>query len=312
MDLDNRNLLFLLKKWKKPLFLVFLASVLLSIVFTSPFFIKPLYKSSATLYPVNIFSYSDESPTEQMVQLLSSKELHKQIVEDLNLISYYNINPDDKLAEMKVLQKLEKRFKIKRTQYESVDLEVHDHDAEFAHKLLQNILTRYNEFALTLVKARASEIYVINRDLYFKKQQQVDSLKKHIQHLIEENNLYEHNILKETMRGASQTLTNTDAQSIKLRNALSSASLEIFSNQIILEADVKYLAELKNEYVKSLIDLDKKLEFANTVSYPDISYKKVYPIRWLIVLLLSSATIFFTIVLIILIEKKHQYNVAQK
>jgi hypothetical protein len=309
MNLDNTNLLFLIFKWKKTLLIVFSVSVFFSIIFTGPTFIKPLYKSSSTLYPVNILSYSDESPTEQMVQLLYSKELHKQVIEDFNLLSYYNIDSTDKLAEVKGLQKFEKRFKVKRTQYESVEIEMLDHDPEFAYDLLRHILKTYNEFALSLVKARAKEIYIINRDLYYTKQQQVDSLKNHIQQLIVENNLYEHNILKETMRGASQTLTSMDASNTKLRSALSSASLDIFSNQVILEADIEYLAELKFEYIKSLVDLNKELEFANTISYPDISYKKVYPIRWLIVLLLSGTTMFFTLMLIVLTEKKHQYNV---
>ena len=66
---NSVELINLLAKWKKQLFLVAGASLVLSVIFSSPFFIKPKFKSVAVLYPSNLMAYSTESATEQMLQL---------------------------------------------------------------------------------------------------------------------------------------------------------------------------------------------------------------------------------------------------
>ena len=60
---SNYYFINLIIKWKKHFMIITAVSIVLSIVFSSSFFIKPVYKSFALVYPSNIIPYSDESPS---------------------------------------------------------------------------------------------------------------------------------------------------------------------------------------------------------------------------------------------------------
>ncbi|HEY4798179.1 MAG TPA: hypothetical protein VII99_03790, partial [Bacteroidia bacterium] len=57
-------------------------------------------------------------------------------------------------------------------------------------------------------------------------------------------------------------------------------------------------------------DLRKKLTYTNVVLKPVPSYKKAYPIRWLIVTVSVFAALFFALILIMIIEGKN--NIINK
>ena len=51
-------------------------------------------------------------------------------------------------------------------------------------------------------------------------------------------------------------------------------------------------------------DVTKELTYTNTVVYPEVSDKKVYPIRWLIVLLSVSSALFLCFVLVVFRDQR--------
>jgi capsule polysaccharide export protein KpsE/RkpR len=55
---------------------------------------------------------------------------------------------------------------------------------------------------------------------------------------------------------------------------------------------------LLTELEKARNDMTKELTYTNIVVYPEVSDKKVYPIRWLIVLISTAATVFLAFVLL--------------
>ena len=72
-------------RWKKHLLLVGLISLGASILFSSPWFIKPKFKSFALVYPSNLIAYSTESATEQMLQLAQSSDIREKVIHDFDL-----------------------------------------------------------------------------------------------------------------------------------------------------------------------------------------------------------------------------------
>jgi len=77
---NSIELINLLARWKKQLMIVGLASLVLSAVFSSPFFIKPKFKSTAIVYPSNLIAYSTESATEQMLQITQSTDIRDKML----------------------------------------------------------------------------------------------------------------------------------------------------------------------------------------------------------------------------------------
>jgi uncharacterized protein involved in exopolysaccharide biosynthesis len=56
----------------------------------------------------------------------------------------------------------------------------------------------------------------------------------------------------------------------------------------------------QNAYERSLTDVNKELTYTNAVVYPELPDKKVYPIRWLIVLIATGSAMFLAFVLLVI------------
>ena len=56
---------------------------------------------------------------------------------------------------------------------------------------------------------------------------------------------------------------------------------------------------LLSEYEKVVNDVTKELTYTNTVVYPEVSDKKVYPVRWLIVSTATLSALFLCFVLLV-------------
>ncbi|NQU87350.1 MAG: hypothetical protein HQ541_16475, partial [Mariniphaga sp.] len=77
---NNQRILDIIWKRKFHFIAIGIIAILLSAVFSSPTFIAPKYKSSARIYPTNnIFTFSDESETEQMLEIVNSADIKIKI-----------------------------------------------------------------------------------------------------------------------------------------------------------------------------------------------------------------------------------------
>jgi len=303
MTSQTVNYLKIIQRWKKPLLIVLAISLFMSAVFSGSYFVKPLFRSTVVLYPVNIFTYSDESPTEQMLQLLESKDLHLMVIESLDLYKHYKIDRDEYSAQEKILKRFSHRFSVRRTQYESVRIDTYDRFPKIAHQMALKVIDAYNELSLSLLRKKAQEVLVIREELYFSKQQEVDSLKALVDTLIHDFGLAEYNILRESMRGSYQYLS-TSGKAGEPIQVLSEKSLDLFFNQRLLEGELNNLMELKKNYELAMSDVHKTLLFADVISEPAVAQKKSYPIRWLIVLLSTFSCMVCAFIVVLILDRK--------
>ena len=72
--MDAVRILKILNRWKKQLIIVAIGAAIVSFIFTLPAIMTPMFKSTSVVYPVNIEPYSNESPTEQLVQIFNSDD----------------------------------------------------------------------------------------------------------------------------------------------------------------------------------------------------------------------------------------------
>ena len=98
----TKSIFSLISKWKWHLLTITVVAAILGVVFSCPYFIHPKFKSSATLYPANIICLSDESESEQMLEILESDNIKFNIIEQYSLYSHYGIDSTDNgsLAKM--------------------------------------------------------------------------------------------------------------------------------------------------------------------------------------------------------------------
>src|SRR5690349_12720780 len=129
---NNTDVINVILKWKKHLFLLTVASIVLAAIFSSPAFIKPKYKSVAVVYPSNLQPYGSETPTEQMLQLFASNDLRFQIISKFNLAEHYKLDSTKQEYKYFVLQEFDDNVKITKTEFEAVKIEVYDTDPKIA------------------------------------------------------------------------------------------------------------------------------------------------------------------------------------
>ena len=73
---DNQRILDLIWKRKLHFIVVGIIAIVLSAIFSGPTFIKPKFKSTARIYPTNnIAIFSEESETEQLLEIINSNDL---------------------------------------------------------------------------------------------------------------------------------------------------------------------------------------------------------------------------------------------
>ena len=304
---NSIKLIQLIFKWKFHFLIVIILAVVLSIVFSGPYFIKPKYKSYTIIYPSNLIPYSSETPTEQMLQLFRSDEIRDGIIKKFNLIQHYHIDTTKPYYYTTVMNEYEDNVTIEKTRYESVLIEVMDVDPVIARDIISEMIDLFNKKVRDMQRAKTREVIKIWQKLLVEKEQQIDSLEKRQDEIRKNYNILDYVMqTKEATRGYVSGGGSSKAGEI-LTN-LRDYGGEYGLLQENLEKSTDAYNDIKLEYEKSMSDLTKELTYTNIVSEPIPADKKSYPVRWLIVLLSGLSSLFLTLLVIIIIEKYREFR----
>ena len=95
---SSKYLCKLLAQYRKPLLIILAAAAVMAVIFSSPFFITPLYKSTTIIYPTSsnsiskvlisttyqsekdIMNIGEDEQTEQMLQVLNSNRVRDKVI----------------------------------------------------------------------------------------------------------------------------------------------------------------------------------------------------------------------------------------
>ena len=133
---------------KKPLIIVAVIAAIAAAIFSGPSFIAPKYKSESVLYPSNLTKYNDESPTEQMIQLLQSSDIRDSVIKAFNLYQHYDIDSvKNKAHHTEIFKMYDQNVSINKTEYESVDIVVYDTDPIYAAGIIDSMVSYMNKKA---------------------------------------------------------------------------------------------------------------------------------------------------------------------
>lgn len=306
---NNTNLVNLLLKWRVHLIVILALAVVLAVIFSSPFFITPKFKSVAVVYPANVSPYSEESETEQMFQILQSQDITDSVIEKFDLPTHYKIAREYKYFKTAIYYEYGQNVKIEKTPYDAVSIEVLDKDPFIASDMVDAIIDYYNKKVRRLHNEKYYEVLIMYKQLLSKKTQQIDSLKKELYTLSVESGILGYDqSSEEIMRGYLRTVTSGAASNINTAEVkrLKENMEKVGGDLIVLTETIKNEArsytEFKIEYEDALRFYDAKLTYCNVVTHPFPADKKSYPIRWLIVVMTFILTFFFSIVMILIVE----------
>lgn len=308
------NLLKVLLRWKYHLAAIALIMAILAAIFSSPVFITPKYKSYAVIYPSNIAPYSDESETEQMLQILQSKDIRDSILVHFNLARHYEIDSSYKYFYSTLSYLYSQNVKISKTPYEGVSIEVFDKDPKIACDIANSIIDYYNKKVRALHEEKFYEVVTMFERALNAKREYIDSLIYRLQDLATEYGLIDYgNQVREMTRGFLKTIDGSGAQYVntpevlKLKKSFEAKGGELILIVKLIEQEASRYSELKYDYEQAYMNYDRKFTYVNEITKPFPADKKAFPVRWLIVMVSVLAGTFLAYIVALIVENKRMF-----
>ncbi len=324
LDFDSSNLLLFIVRWKKPLIIITLAAAILSAIFSAPMFVTPKFESTVIMFPTStasisksllaknnnskedILSFGEEEQAEQLIQILNSDEIRSRIVEKYDLMKHYEIDSTDVYKQTKLFKEYESNITYKRTEFQSVRIDVLDTDRFLAAKIANDIAALVDSVKNRMQKERAFKAMAISEAEYTEMKAYVKELEDSLNTLRGMGvNDYESMSERFNEAYAKAILEGKSAAAEKLGvqlKILSQYGGAYVSIRDMLEHEKEQLSHLRAKYQEAKVDAEQTLPHKFIVNSAFPAEKKSYPIRWLIVLVSTLSTFILSLLVIIAYE----------
>lgn len=173
---DNQRIFNVIWNRKYHFLVIGFIAVLLAAVFSGPAFIKPKFRSTARIYPTNIWVLSEESESEQMLEILNSRDIKHKVMEAFRLDEVYKINRDDPFYMTYMLDIYNENVNAGKTKFETVEVKVMDYDPQRASDMCDSIIHFYNKKVREMHKTKDLEMINITNRMLDKKFIELDTL----------------------------------------------------------------------------------------------------------------------------------------
>ena len=297
------------KNWR--LFaIVALIAIALSGVLSGPTFMKPRYKSTAVVYPVNLNSYSIETRTDQLLQLLQSNSIRDTLIKNFHLPELYEIDTTGNGGYFALYNEFNDRVDISKTLYESVQIEIVDENPRVARDMVLAMLKEVNLLARKLQREKSEEVLRIAERALNHERSKIDTVQAKMDRLRRDDGLLSYDAqVKELTKGYVRMISSGASQSQrdamqKMINELQEKGGEFRELTELSDLFRKNYDRLLSDYERNVSDVTKELTYTNTIVYPEVADKKVYPVRWLVVSTSTLSALFLCFVLVVWRDQK--------
>jgi len=309
---DNQNLLEILWKWKKHLIIVGVLAIVFSSIFSSSLFLKPKFKSTARIYPsFNIYTFSDESESEQLLEFANSQDIKFKVIDAFNLSEVYKISKQDPLYQTYILGEFNDNVSLKKTEYETVEISVLDTDPKRACQMCDSIISFLDQKIRSVQRIKFDEVVHIAKKDLNAINHEIDSIKTKLDVLRKDFKILDYESqAKEITRGMVTVLAeqkkNTSGGK-ELQEWMKNLSEKGGEYELLAAQQKLCLIQkdsIKKVYDQSVSNANKKINYGQRVQSPIPADKKSYPIRWLIVLVSTFASLFAAMLVILVLENQ--------
>ncbi len=306
---DNQRILQLIWRRKFHFILVGVVAIVLSAFFSGPLFITPKFKSTARIYPTNIWVLSEESETEQMLEVVNSRDIKQKMFDAFRLDEVYKINRDDPFYMTYMLDIYNKNVNTSKTTFETVEIKVRDEDPQRASNMCDSIIHFYNRKMGEMHKNKELEMVQISERLLDRRYADLDTVLNQLDSVRSEYGILDYKSQAERVtEGYMNALSLGRATGTNVRKIE-----DLYDNLALkgtearwLESRFDYLVtsidSLTNQYEHYLSEYETDITYAHVVEYPVPADKKSYPVRWLIVVLSTLSALFLALLVFLVLD----------
>lgn len=310
---DNQRILSIIWKRKMHFAVVGLVAIVISAIFSGPAFITPKFKSTARAYPSNISVISEESETEQMLEIMNSRDIKLKMFDAFDLSAVYRIPKDDPQYMTYMFDIYNENVKTSKTDYETVEIRVMDEDPQRASDMCDSIIHFYNRKVGQMHRLKNWEMVEITGNMLKKKYREYDSLKVELNSLRKDFGMFDfEGQSPEITRGYMNALANgrgstADAQKIQ----------KLYNNFSEKGADINWLEKRTGSVINAidsittlnelyLSEYEKQITYSHIVEHPIPADKKSYPVRWLIVAMSAFSAVFLAFLVFLVLDYRKE------
>jgi len=326
---ESTNILLFLNKWRKPLIFVAVVAALASIIFSSPVFITPKYKSTVILYPAatsaiskalltdnvggrkDILDFGEDTETEQLLQILHSNRIRDKIIDRFDLMNHYKIEKNSRYRLTRLYREYENNITFKRTEFMAVRITVLDRDPQIAADIANEISELLDSTKNDMQRQRAQRAYEIVKNQFFKLRDEVKQMEDSLTKLRALGvHDYESQAEMINQQLAIELAANNQSGVKRLEEKLDILATyggPYVSLRDALEHERKQFSMLRARYEEAKTDAEEVLPIKFVVNSAYKAERKSYPIRWLIVMVTTFSALLFTIILLLIIENINTY-----
>jgi capsule polysaccharide export protein KpsE/RkpR len=294
------------------LIIVGVLAIIFSGLFSSSLFIQPKFKSTARIYPsFNIYTYSDESESEQLLEISNSQDIKFKVIDAFNLADEYKISKQDPLYHTYMLGEFNDNVSFKKTEYETVEISVLDTDPKRACSMCDSIISFVNERINALHRVKFEEVARSSGIGLKKINHEIDSLEEKLNFFRGTYKILDYESQSEQItKGMVKVLTEgkkNTAGGKELEQWMKNLQEKGGEYDLLAKAQKNCISErdsIKTVYDRSISNVKNNLVYGHMVQSPVPADKKSYPVRWLIVLVSTFAALFAAMLVILVLENQ--------
>ena len=295
---NNKKEIRILLKWKKHLIITSLIAGIVGVAVT--YFVKPKYESIAIVFPANVLPYSDETETEQLLQIFQSADIRNAVVKQQDLYLHYDIAEGAHLSTYYMKTEWDNNVSISRTPNDAIKIRVLDRNATKARNIANAIIDEFNLFTRELHKSKFAEATALLDRQRVRKFHMLDSLKQELQKY-NEMGIYDVPFQAKELSAAILRGGN-NAKIVEMQKAFNEHSGDYMILTTWLAGEIKGLEDFINKYDKAYTEYDRLFTHASVVSSPEVAENRYYPVRWLFGALFALGGFLMTLLTIGIIE----------
>lgn len=322
---NSKYLCKLLVEYRKSVLIILIAAALLAVLFSSPFFITPLYKSTVILYPTSsnsiskvlisttyqsnkdILEFGESEQTEQMLQVLNSNRIRDKVISRYNLMEHYGIKPTSKYPFTKLNKLYDSRIKFRRTEYNAVKITVLDADAALAAQIANDIAELFDSTMNSMQKEVAVKAFKLVETEYNSLCAEMATLEDSL-NTLRRLGVFDYESQVEMLsQQLAVELGKSNTQGVKniqeQLDILAQYGGAYYAITEKLDHDRLQLSLVKTKYEEAKVDATEDIPHKFVVTSAFKAEHKDYPIRWIIVLLTVAATFLLLIILMALLDR---------
>lgn len=313
---------FLASKWKILALTMLIAAVA---AFVCACFIKPKFKSTAIVYAprtnsvskilladetnnerLDIKAYAIEEETEQMMEILGSREIKDALIRKFNLIEHYSLTKDMKYWQTRLYEYVEKNMEIKRTKFGAISITFEDWDPDFACEITNEIVCQLDSLKHKIEYDRAAAAYATMQQQLADVNAEIQRVDDSIQ-MIMEHGVYDFESQSErvTQQWAIAVSKGDVAAQERLKAELE--KLSTWGPRAEALHDVQfsfreYQSLVKQKMMDAKVDMDNNIPTKFVVQHAIASDKKAYPKKSIITVVAAVSALILAVIVLLVIE----------